>query len=550
MRNRLIVAAALVALSSPLALGQADMLPDIIVDEGYLHDHYVETVGSRSYLRLSNGTANVGAGPLYLRGGDVVGDRQQVWQRIYRDDDSFWERLAGEFIYHPGHGHIHFDDWAEYRLREVTAGGGVGDIVATGLKTSFCIIDLAVYDASLPGFPPGGFFRSCGSSTQGLSVGWIDIYSSGLAGQAIEITGLEDGEYWLESQVDPRDAVIESDEDNNIARILVHIGLPPGLTPDRYEENDSRGQVDARRTGGINSPNLGPVGPRTTIDELSIDAPNDDDWFRFYMPATGSSGDEVVITFSHGLGDLDMEVYRADGTRVGVSQGVTNREEISLSGQPRGYYYARIYGWAGATNPQYELTIDPSQNAQPTIEVTSPPAGDVRVPHGTENYVVEWDWDDPEGNDAWVTIFVNTAPSFDGNEILLPTSLHTPADFGSYIINSAELEPGTYWVYGRITDGGTATGDWSQGTVTFYEERCPADLTGTADPNDPGYGVPDGVVDVQDFFYYIDLFAAGDPRADLTGSSDPNDPFYGVPDGVVDINDFFYYLDLFAHGCH
>lgn len=37
--------------------------------------------------------------------------------------------------------------------------------------------------------------------------------------------------------------------------------------------------------------------------------------------------------------------------------------------------------------------------------------------------------------------------------------------------------------------------------------------------------------------------------ADLTGSSDPNSPAYGVPDGVVDANDFFFYLTLFQLGC-
>lgn len=79
---------------------------------------------------------------------------------------------------------------------------------------------------------------------------------------------------------------------------------------------------------------------------------------------------------------------------------------------------------------------------------------------------------------------------------------------------------------------------------------CPADLTGSGDPNDPDYGEPDGVVDAADFFYYLDQFASGNlDEADLTGSGDPNDPDYGIPDGVIDADDFFFYLDLFAQGC-
>ncbi|MCC6285681.1 MAG: hypothetical protein IT439_10365 [Phycisphaerales bacterium] len=79
---------------------------------------------------------------------------------------------------------------------------------------------------------------------------------------------------------------------------------------------------------------------------------------------------------------------------------------------------------------------------------------------------------------------------------------------------------------------------------------CPADLTGSSDPNDPAYGVPDGMVDASDFFYYLDQFVALNLAvADLTGSSDPNDPTYGQPDGDADADDFFYYLDQFVTPC-
>ncbi|MBX3365075.1 MAG: hypothetical protein KF866_09945 [Phycisphaeraceae bacterium] len=82
-------------------------------------------------------------------------------------------------------------------------------------------------------------------------------------------------------------------------------------------------------------------------------------------------------------------------------------------------------------------------------------------------------------------------------------------------------------------------------------EACRADLTGSSDPNDPAYGLPDGVVDSADFFYFLDQFAAGNVTvADFTGSSDPADPSYGVPDGVLDSADFFFFLDLFVAGCH
>ncbi|MBX3363416.1 MAG: dockerin type I repeat-containing protein [Phycisphaeraceae bacterium] len=110
---------------------------------------------------------------------------------------------------------------------------------------------------------------------------------------------------------------------------------------------------------------------------------------------------------------------------------------------------------------------------------------------------------------------------------------------------------------------GWATGDFNgdgvvnhldlailDGAIDPCTGRCPADLSGSSDPNDPAYGVPDGVADASDFFYYLDQFVAGNIAvADLTGSSDPNDPAYGVPDGNVDASDFFFFLDIFVAGC-
>lgn len=63
------------------------------------------------------------------------------------------------------------------------------------------------------------------------------------------------------------------------------------------------------------------------------------------------------------------------------------------------------------------------------------------------------------------------------------------------------------------------------GAYVHVTEPCIADWLGN------------GEVDINDFFAFLDDFAAGDPRADLTGS------------GEVDINDFFLYLQEFEAGC-
>jgi hypothetical protein len=139
-----------------------------------------------------------------------------------------------------------------------------------------------------------------------------------------------------------------------------------------------------------------------------------------------------------------------------------------MAGRAEGWYYIHVYGYAGATHPEYTLTVNPPANTAPSVTVTNPHAGNIDLIHGQDTYNVTWTSSDTENDERWVTVYMNTTPELNGNEILLPTSLHTPANIGFHIINSANFPAGTYWVYGSITDGGTTTGDWSEGTVTFH----------------------------------------------------------------------------------
>jgi len=79
---------------------------------------------------------------------------------------------------------------------------------------------------------------------------------------------------------------------------------------------------------------------------------------------------------------------------------------------------------------------------------------------------------------------------------------------------------------------------------------CQPDLTTGAIAGQAGYGVPNGVLNNDDFFYYLAQFAAGNLAvADLTTGAIPGQPGYGVPNGVLNNEDFFYYLSIFAAGC-
>ena len=79
---------------------------------------------------------------------------------------------------------------------------------------------------------------------------------------------------------------------------------------------------------------------------------------------------------------------------------------------------------------------------------------------------------------------------------------------------------------------------------------CRPDLTAGALPGSPGYGVPNGILNNDDFFYYLAQFAAGNLAvADMTTTAIPGSPGYGVPNGILNNDDFFFYLSLFAAGC-
>lgn len=168
-------------------------------------------------------------------------------QRLFRDDGSHDNRPSGRFTFHPGHNHVHLDGWAIYRLRAVLPEGGVGEVLRESAKTSFCLLDSAPHDPSLPGYPPFRTYRTCGELFQGISVGWADIYGKDLIGQNIDVAGLSPGSYWLESEVDPEDHILERNEDNNLTRILVElpeptfIGEPLEVAPvDHHGDNHNR----------------------------------------------------------------------------------------------------------------------------------------------------------------------------------------------------------------------------------------------------------------------------------------------------------------------
>ncbi|MBA2661099.1 MAG: hypothetical protein H0U74_02295 [Bradymonadaceae bacterium] len=247
-------------------------LPDLIVDDRDLNERYWQCArmpGSAPDLvgiRAAVGTANVGTGGLHLEGIDfdpATPEDARIIQRIDWSDGRLDERelTSAAFEFHLTHDHIHFRDWVRMEListRSECDDRGqrpAGCAQGSGGKISFCIMDLALFDAEIRDIydgqrrypdPP-----ACDSLQQGLTQGWKDVYSARLAGQSIvvgtaaELPGLEQ-RYWLEVEVDPNERIIESDRSNNFSR--VGVDLPSDLTalctssPDRLDCSMPRSQ--------------------------------------------------------------------------------------------------------------------------------------------------------------------------------------------------------------------------------------------------------------------------------------------------------------------
>jgi Lysyl oxidase len=180
-------------------------------------------------LRFSSSLGNIGLGPIEVRPNQnqpCPAGQHNSTQIIYRDananaefnpkgDIALSRHRAGCMVFHPFHDHWHFKASARYTLLKPGAADPV--VVSARRKVSFCLRDTARVPEWMGSWDYPLSYGSCSRhSPQGISVGWMDVYQSFLAGQYLPLPKkLEDGVYCLHTVVDPLDQLVETNNDNN-----------------------------------------------------------------------------------------------------------------------------------------------------------------------------------------------------------------------------------------------------------------------------------------------------------------------------------------------
>lgn len=239
----MLIRTAAICLLAAAAHAQNDLLPDLFFFGPEMLDQQIDTstLPGQILFRFDTSLPNIGAGEFRLEttGVDAGNGRETVVQRIRRDDMTSFTRDAGDFLYNPSTTKMESNSWVSFRLRKVLAGDGVGDIIAMGAKGAVNITSSALFDGSLPNSPPFSQRLSASNGVHGISVGYTDLYPKFLEFQWIDVTGLQRGEYWLETEIDPGNNILEEDDTNNVTRIKVTLNLADsdgdGLS-DTFEE--------------------------------------------------------------------------------------------------------------------------------------------------------------------------------------------------------------------------------------------------------------------------------------------------------------------------
>jgi hypothetical protein len=376
-------------------------LPDLMAvrSSSYLNP-YIDTteIAGHQLLRFSTAIGNQGDAPAILTSANSgtppagsgisswinADGTQNVLQRMYTFNGTSYTfdsyRPAGRMTWHDGHGHFHLDGYARYRLL-TNVGGQPGPVAkrsnwdnsdAVGDKIGFCLINISpsftmtngLNSTTLPGYNKAGQpSTSCGF-LQGIHVGRADVYDSIYDGQWIDVTGVPNGNYFLEVTLDAENVILETNEDNNTVLVpytLNTSNTPGGIAPDRFEPNNTfEAAIDLGVLGNQTQPGL--------TSHVSQDA----DFFSFVAASSGTYTIELNIANR----DVNLFIYDSNRTLLDSSTSDANgptTETVQWNFVAGQTYFVQARGFGTATtsggiSSGYAIKF----NINPTINASQP----------------------------------------------------------------------------------------------------------------------------------------------------------------------------------
>ena len=116
------------------------------------------------------------------------------------------------------------------------------------------------------------------------------------------------------------------------------------IPPDAFEENDT--VATARSLAALDQ----------AYANLNIDKTGDDDFYKIVPAASGMLN--LNLAFQNAQGNVDMQILNSAQVQLGLSASTANSEQLSVPVTAGQTYYVRVYGFQGAVNANYTMTVD------------------------------------------------------------------------------------------------------------------------------------------------------------------------------------------------
>jgi hypothetical protein len=239
---------------------------------------------------------------------------------------------------------------------------------------------------------------------------------------------------------------------------------------------------------------------------------------RLYRPYVRNRAGTVVFNIHAPAGE------DASGEAIAISgNGALVVGRLAVGNASR-----RAFAWSSALGTRYLPSVagDGAQAAPLSVSIDG-------------SHVVGYDYDAQSQQHAvlWTSVNVPASTaSVDLAAALRAQGARLPA--GHRLLDARAISGDGRTIVGTGVD---ATGQHEFAFVATLATACPADLD-----DGSGFGIPDDGVGIEDLFYFLTRFEAGDVAADLDNDGEPT---AATPDGAVTVDDLLYFLARFEGGC-